>query len=188
MRLSRFGTQERRLAVLMLRRQVPGPGGPFITVGRIGRVDCERCSMFRAVAVLLLFFRRSLMVASCRRGRHSVLGLSRRDAGPPEDRWRRATHSWDIRRCGGISSDDSLELRLQRKLDGLKAMTVGGWFFTRRAGEQAIFSRGMPETDENGVRRFPPREKWVNFVLGTDHAAVFSWGRSMATARCHFRM
>ena len=42
--------------MLMLRRQVPGPGGPFITVGRIGRVDCERCSMFRAVAVFVVVF------------------------------------------------------------------------------------------------------------------------------------
>ncbi len=66
-------------------------------------------------------------------------------------------------------ADDHLEVRLDRKLDGLEAMTVGGWFFTRRAGEQVLFSRGMPEIDENGVRRFPPQERWVNFVLGTDH-------------------
>ena len=26
----------------------------------------------------------------------------------------------------------------------------------------------MPEIDENGVRRFPPQERWVNFMLGTD--------------------
>ncbi len=65
-------------------------------------------------------------------------------------------------------ADDHLEVRLDRKLDGLEAMTVGGWFFTRRVGEQVLFSRGMPEIDENGVRRFPPQERWVNFVLGTD--------------------
>jgi dienelactone hydrolase len=65
-------------------------------------------------------------------------------------------------------ADDFLELRLGGKLDGLEAMTVGGWFLTRRAGEQAIFSRGLPEIDENGVRRFAPQERWVNFLLGTD--------------------
>ncbi len=65
-------------------------------------------------------------------------------------------------------ADDHLEARLDRKLDGLEAITVGGWFFTRRTGEQVLFSRGMPEIDENGMRRFPPQERWVNFVLGTE--------------------
>jgi dienelactone hydrolase len=60
------------------------------------------------------------------------------------------------------------EVQLDRNLDGIEAMTVGGWFFPRRSGEQYFFSRGLPETGPFGERFFRPNPKWVNFVLGTD--------------------
>ncbi len=60
------------------------------------------------------------------------------------------------------------EVDLARKLDGIRAMSIGGWFFPRRAGEQSFFCRGLPEAGPNGERMFPPREGWVDFLLGTD--------------------
>jgi hypothetical protein len=60
------------------------------------------------------------------------------------------------------------EVALSRPLDGLRAMTVGGWFFPRRSGEQYFLSRGLPEVAPQGERVFRRQEAWVNFVLGTD--------------------
>ena len=60
------------------------------------------------------------------------------------------------------------EVSASLPLHGIKAMTVGGWFFPRRSGEQYFFFRGMPEIGPQGERRFQPNERWVNFVLGTD--------------------
>ena len=60
------------------------------------------------------------------------------------------------------------EIGFSRQLDGIGAMSVGGWFFPRRAGEQSFFFRGLPEVGARGERLFPPRQSWVNFVLGTD--------------------
>jgi hypothetical protein len=60
------------------------------------------------------------------------------------------------------------EISSSLSLDGIKAMTIGGWFFPRRSGEQYFFFRGVPEVGPQGERRFPPNERWVNFVLGTD--------------------
>ncbi len=57
---------------------------------------------------------------------------------------------------------------IARRLDGIKAMSVGGWFYPRRSGEQVFFSRGLPETGPLGERLFRPREDWVSFCLGTD--------------------
>lgn len=54
------------------------------------------------------------------------------------------------------------------KLLGIEAMTVGGWFYPRRTGEQYFIFRGTPEIAPNGERMFPPARDWVNFVLGTD--------------------
>ena len=34
------------------------------------------------------------------------------------------------------------EVEFSKKLDGVEAMSVGGWFFPWRTGEQAIVSRG----------------------------------------------
>ncbi len=62
----------------------------------------------------------------------------------------------------------SAEVEFSRKLDGIEAMTVGGWFFPRRSGEQYFFCRGVPETGPQGERFFRPADDWVNFVLGTD--------------------
>ena len=55
-----------------------------------------------------------------------------------------------------------------KTLDGIKAMSVGGWFFPFRSGEQSFFFRGIPEIDANGNRIFRPQDKWVNFLIGTD--------------------
>jgi hypothetical protein len=60
------------------------------------------------------------------------------------------------------------ELPFDRKLDGLTEVSVGGWFFTRRQGEQYFFSRGLAQIADDATRRFPPEKAWVNFVLGTD--------------------
>jgi dienelactone hydrolase len=68
-------------------------------------------------------------------------------------------------------------------LDGATSMTVGGWFLPRRAGEQAIFSRGLPEVGVNGERFFRPSDRYVNFCLGTDQHGFF-----MATVHGNARM
>jgi hypothetical protein len=60
------------------------------------------------------------------------------------------------------------EVDFSRKLDGLRAATIGGWFNLRRAGEGAFFFRGVPEIAPLGERRFAPQKGWVNFFLGTD--------------------
>lgn len=65
------------------------------------------------------------------------------------------------------------EAPFARKLDGFGAVTVGGWFFPRRAGEQYFFCRGLPEIGPGGERFFRPNERWVNFVLGTDQHGFF---------------
>ncbi len=57
---------------------------------------------------------------------------------------------------------------IARRLRGIKAMSIGGWFYSRRAGEQTFFSRGLLETGSLGERLFRPREDWVNFCLGSD--------------------
>lgn len=60
------------------------------------------------------------------------------------------------------------EVDFARKLDGVEAVSVGGWFFPRRSGEQSFLFRGAPEIAPQGERLFRRREDWVNFLLGTD--------------------
>jgi len=60
------------------------------------------------------------------------------------------------------------EFEFSRKLDGIEAMTVGGWFFPRGRGEQHFFFRGVPEFTGQGERWFRPNPEWVGFLLGTD--------------------
>ena len=60
------------------------------------------------------------------------------------------------------------EVGFTRRLDGIDACSVGGWFFPRRSGEQPFLFRGAPEAGPNAERFFRPREDWVNFLLGTD--------------------
>lgn len=60
------------------------------------------------------------------------------------------------------------ELEFSRSLHEVKAVTVGGWLFPRRTGEQSFFFRGTPEIGPLGDRFFRPAGDWVNFVLGTD--------------------
>jgi dienelactone hydrolase len=60
------------------------------------------------------------------------------------------------------------EMEFSRQLDGVKAVSIGGWFFPRRSGEQYFMSRGVPEIGALGERFFRPTNNWVNFVMGTD--------------------
>lgn len=60
------------------------------------------------------------------------------------------------------------ESGFSNKLDRIEAMTIGGWFFPWRSGEQAFLFRGIPEMDERGNRMFRREESWVNFLLGMD--------------------
>jgi pimeloyl-ACP methyl ester carboxylesterase len=57
---------------------------------------------------------------------------------------------------------------LARRLHGIRAMTVGGWFLCRRAGEQVFFHREIPTVGPQGERMFRPNPRWINFCLGTD--------------------
>ena len=63
---------------------------------------------------------------------------------------------------------DHAELPFDHKLNNLTELSIGGWFFTRRQGEQYFFSRGQPRIAEDATRRFPPDKTWVNFILGTN--------------------
>ena len=65
------------------------------------------------------------------------------------------------------------EVAFSRRLDGVKAATVGAWVIPKRAGEQAFVFRGAPKVGQNGERMFPPREDWVGFLLGTDRHGFF---------------
>lgn len=60
------------------------------------------------------------------------------------------------------------EVEFSRNLDGIRAASIGGWFYPRRAGEGAFLFRGLPEIAPLGERRFPPADGWVNLFLGTD--------------------
>jgi hypothetical protein len=60
------------------------------------------------------------------------------------------------------------ETTLTTPLDGVEAMTIGGWFFPRRSGEQYFLFRGAPETGAQGERFFRRSDSFVSFLLGTD--------------------
>ena len=60
------------------------------------------------------------------------------------------------------------ETNFSRRLEGIEAMSIGGWFLVQRSGEQALFFRGLPEVAPGGERTFRPAKDWVNFFLGTD--------------------
>jgi dienelactone hydrolase len=65
------------------------------------------------------------------------------------------------------------EISQRPNLDGAKSATIGGWFFFTCAGEQALFSRGLPAVGENGERFFRPAPDWVKFFIGTDQHGFF---------------
>jgi dienelactone hydrolase len=65
------------------------------------------------------------------------------------------------------------ELAQPPKLNGVAAASCGGWFFLKRTGEQAFFSRGLPELGENGERIFRPATDWTKFFIGTDQRGFF---------------
>src|SRR5689334_14173289 len=53
------------------------------------------------------------------------------------------------------------EIPFSRKLDGVKAVTIGGWFFPWRVGEQCFMFRGVPEIAPQGERFFPRAKDWI---------------------------
>src|SRR5438067_12642922 len=61
-----------------------------------------------------------------------------------------------------LKATEFVEIQLRHKLDGIKAMTVGGWFYPLRCGEQCFLFRGEPEAGPQGERMFRRQEKWVN--------------------------
>ena len=65
------------------------------------------------------------------------------------------------------------EVDFSHVLDGAEAVTIGGWFFPRRSGEQYFFFRGVPEIGPQGERFFRPADDWVDFILGTDQHGFF---------------
>ena len=65
-------------------------------------------------------------------------------------------------------ANETISIAFSNKLDGVKSVTIGGWFFLRLRGEQYLFHRGLPEIGPNGDRLFRRQENWVNFLLGTD--------------------
>src|SRR4051794_20511045 len=54
------------------------------------------------------------------------------------------------------------EVAWAHKLDGIAALSVGGWFFPRRGGEQSFASRGLPQVGSQGERFFRPQDGWVD--------------------------
>jgi pimeloyl-ACP methyl ester carboxylesterase len=60
-----------------------------------------------------------------------------------------------------------------RRLKDIRAMSVGGWFQTRRGGEQTFFCRGLPQIAALGERMFRPSDRYVNFCLGADQHGFF---------------
>src|SRR5262245_17531811 len=82
MRLSRCWMQERRFAALVARRHVPRSDGRFITIGRISRIDCERWSMLRALAALVVAFCSAVVAGAELSPREAILFLDFRDRIP----------------------------------------------------------------------------------------------------------
>jgi dienelactone hydrolase len=62
---------------------------------------------------------------------------------------------------------------LAERLNSIHALSVGGWFFPRRTGEQVFLCRGVPEAGPLGERLFRPNEGYVTFCLGTDQHGFF---------------
>jgi dienelactone hydrolase len=60
-----------------------------------------------------------------------------------------------------------------RALREAGALSIGGWFFCRRAGEQVLFGRGEAEIAPLGERILRPSDRFINFCLGTDHHGFF---------------
>jgi dienelactone hydrolase len=79
-----------------------------------------------------------------------------------------ARHSTNYHALEFTTSLQSGEIEAIKSLDGINAITVGGWFFPRRSGEQVFLFRSLPETGSLGERFFRPSDKFVNFMLGTD--------------------
>jgi hypothetical protein len=67
-----------------------------------------------------------------------------------------------------VSPTQHVEVRFTNGLNGTSNVSVGGWFFPRRSGEQYFLTRGVPDVGANGERFFRRQSDWVNFVLGTD--------------------
>jgi len=101
------------------------------------------------------------------------------DANYPQRvlRLHRARHSSE-----GLHFTDALQLAeidagamssVASALDGIEAMTVGGWFYSHRVGEQFFFSRGLPQFESGGTQSYPARDGYVCFCIGTDRRGFF---------------
>lgn len=77
---------------------------------------------------------------------------------------RTATNGW----LRFVAPYQFAQTNFSRRLDGLSACSVGGWFFVQRRGEQVFIGRGSPEIAPGGERIFQAAKDWVNFFLGTD--------------------
>ena len=80
-------------------------------------------------------------------------------------------------------------LRISEMLDGIQSMTIGGWFYCHRTGEQTFFCRGVPvvaPAEPESVFSRPPMNTSISVLALT--SMVFSSAPFTATAACHFPM
>jgi dienelactone hydrolase len=101
----------------------------------------------------------------------ATLFLAFADENPPLKLIEGAAHTNGVLRF--VNHLQYAEVTSAPSLHGLKAISIGGWFYPHRWGEQYFFFRGLPEIDDWGRRFFRPQSDWVNFVLGTDNRGFF---------------
>ena len=70
-------------------------------------------------------------------------------------------------------TDPTASQQIGRRLDGVQAMSAGGWFLCWRMGEQVLLGRGQPQIAPLGERMFRPSDRFVDFCLGTDPHGFF---------------
>jgi len=151
---------------MMLRRQrsmgIIYLAGVFVLV-----TPAVRSEILPAGSVLYYDFARSTADLS-------PAGRTLKLAGP---RWGKLDHDPMQSRHGAAlefsNAVQFAEVEMPGFLDGVTAATIGGWFYTRRSGEQVFFSRGFPEISATGTREFRAGSGWVNFLLGTDQHGFF---------------
>jgi hypothetical protein len=90
-------------------------------------------------------------------------GVSRNDQGQLEFTTARQMAALDGDRLAAISE----------ALRKVEALSIGGWFLCRRAGEQVLLGRGDVEIAPLGERMFPPSDRLIKFCLGTDQHGFF---------------
>lgn len=62
---------------------------------------------------------------------------------------------------------------LSAALQNVDSLSIGGWFYPWRQGEQIFIERGEPEIGPLGERFFRPSDRMVNFCLGSDERGFF---------------